>query len=512
MVAVFLLLAGALGVRLLLWNRAVGFEQGDPLEYVNIAYKMAFGIGIEWWDLRPLLLSLLFVPVLYVAQWWPDPTGEAMVRALRLVGVLFGVGIVGLTFLLGRQLAGEVAGLAAGVLVAVNPVVNRLSVSTYAELPSTFFIMLCLWLLVRALPAETGRTRWLAVWAGLAVGAGCMIRYQAIFYLPPIGLWVAIVALAHGSGGLFSRLRTLVDLRSWPGALVLGFGAGLGLAMLAQGIIELVAYGRPFHSLIASFTYNVTSGQAPVEFGEEPFDWYVRQTPNWLGWMTAALAVIGMAASVRSKVRAGWSLVALAGLTMFLALSWLPHKEERFLSQIVPLVALFAALGLAMAARVFGWAWTLRTATRKPLMRRVGSSVMTVVILAGAAAPMLIASLTLDLTSNVGYVYGVKKAAELLPGATLGTIPWNIARPYAGTRLTLERMDRAVWNRRAEVTRTIEQSDFLLFPEYWLLEDREIDRLVEARFRSIEGYDDGVVLYQRRSMERPEEPNRRRQR
>jgi hypothetical protein len=339
-----------------------------------------------------------------------------------------------------------------------------------------------------------------------------MIRYQAIFYLPPIGLWVAMIALAHGSGSLSGRLRALVDLRTWPGAMVLGFGAGLGLALVAQGIIELVAYGRPFHSLIASFTYNVTSGQAPVEFGEEPFDWYVRQTANWLGWMTAALAVIGMAASVRSTHRAGWALVALAGLTMFLALSWLPHKEERFLSQIVPLVALFAALGLAMAARAFGWAWTLRTATRKPLMRRIGSGVMTVVILAGAAAPMLIASLTLDLTSNVGYVYGVKKAAELLPGATLGTIPWNIARPYAGTRLTLERMDRAVWNRRAEVTRTIEQSDFLLFPEYWLLEDREIDRLVEARFRSIEGYDDGVVLYQRRSLERPEEPNRRRSR
>ena len=142
MVPVVVLLAGALALRLVLWNRAVGFEQGDPLEYVNIAYKLAFGIGIEWWDLRPLLLSLLYVPVLYVAQWWPDPTGEAMVRALRLVSVLFGVGVVGLTYLLGRRLAGEIVGLGAGLLVAVNPVVNRMSVSTFAEVPSTFFILL----------------------------------------------------------------------------------------------------------------------------------------------------------------------------------------------------------------------------------------------------------------------------------------------------------------------------------------------------------------------------------
>ena len=60
-------------------------------------------------------------------------------------------------------------------------------------------------------------------------------------------------------------------------------------------------------------------------------------------------------------------------------------------------------------------------------------------------------------------------------------------------------MDRNVWDRRDEGwPRTIEQSDFLLFPEYWLLEDREIDKLVDARFRSIEAYEDGVVLYQSR--------------
>ena len=120
---------------------------------------------------------------------------------------------------------------------------------------------------------------------------------------------------------------------------------------------------------------------------------------------------------------------------------------------------------------------------------------------------MLEASLRLDLQSNVGYVAGVKRAAELKPGGTLGTIPWLVARPYAGTRLNLERMDRNIWSRRDEVASTIEASDFLLFPEYWLLEDREIDKLVDARFKSIESYEDGVVLYQNRRLD---EPTRRR--
>jgi hypothetical protein len=120
---------------------------------------------------------------------------------------------------------------------------------------------------------------------------------------------------------------------------------------------------------------------------------------------------------------------------------------------------------------------------------------------------MLYASWGLDLQSNVGYVAGVKRAAELKPGGTLGTIPWLVARPYAGTTLTLERMDRNVWERRDEVAHTIEVSDFLLFPEYWLLEDREVDTLVSARFHSIESYEDGVVLYKNRRLD---EPSRRR--
>ena len=65
-----------------------------------------------------------------------------------------------------------------------------------------------------------------------------------------------------------TRSARLLDLGLGPAALVLGFGGGLLLAILAQGSIELVAYGRPFHSLLASFEYNVTSGLAPVEFGK----------------------------------------------------------------------------------------------------------------------------------------------------------------------------------------------------------------------------------------------------
>lgn len=200
-------------------------------------------------------------------------------------------------------------------------------------------------MLVSALDAQTSSVLRRALGAGAAIGIGCIIRYQALFYLPPVGLWTAAVVLGRAPGGLWHRLGAAIDPRTWTGALALGFGSGLLLAVLAQRSIELIAYGRPFHSLFLSFEYNVASGLAPVEFGEEPFDWYWRESSSWLGLLPGILTVPGLLAPVRGQQAAGWRLVALACLTMLVSLSALPHKEERFMSQVVPLLALLAAQG-----------------------------------------------------------------------------------------------------------------------------------------------------------------------
>jgi len=511
---------GALGVRLVLWDRAYGFEQGDPVEYVNIAYRIAFGVGIEWWDLRPLLLSLLYVPIMVLMQWWPDPTGEAMVRALRLVGVAFGVGSVWLTYGIGRLLGGFAVGLVGGLVVALNPVINRLTPTTFAEVPSTFFVLLAAWLLLRAraaddasdgrtvspaLPTSTGPRPAVAVgrhnrprsWApllasaatgaGAALGIGCMIRYQAIAYLAPFGIWVLATDLWR-----IPPDRWLPTLLS-PRSLTLRFGVGLAVATAIQALIELVAYGRPFHSLLVSFQYNVTSGLAPVEFGAEPFDWFLRQTPSWFGLLPALLALVGLVRLVRGPRAAGWRLVGLAAATMLLVLSVLPHKEERFMTQVIPLLAPFVGAGVALLAA---------TAARLGAPAPVGAT-FAGLLAAAVSVPLLVASWTLDVRENAAYVDGAKRAADLKPDGVLGTIPWFVPRPYTGARLALERMDRNVWSDRERVARAIEASDFILIPEYWLLEDRDVDRLVSAGFRSIESYENGVALYQSRRLDEP---------
>ncbi len=489
------LLLGGLALRLVLWARAYGFEQGDPVEYVNIAYKIAFGIGIPWWDLRPLLLPLLYVPVLYVAQLWPDPSGEAMVRALRLVGVMFGFGSAWLVHLLGRRLGGEGVGLIGALLVTVNPVFNRLSVSTFAEVPSTFFVLLALWLLARA-PRRP-------LLAGLALGAACMIRYQALAFVPAIGLWVLWRATKE-EGRWTADGRTFGVVRR-PSFLV-HFGGGLGAAAVAQAIIETVAYGRPFHSLVASYQYNVVSGLAPAEFGSEPLGWFLFQIPEWFGILPMVMALIGLGGLWWWPRSTEWRLIGLAAAAMSLFLSALPHKELRFATQVLPLLALFSAQGIVQLSR---WAAAI------PQSSRQARTVIPLVLTAAICLPLLGGSLRLDLEADVAYVDGPKRAAELRPGGTMGTIPWFVPRPYTGTRLNLERMDRGSWDDRERVARTVAESDFLLFPEYWLLEDREVRRLVDADYRTIESYENGVVLLQNRRLQEPrgpDEPARRRSR
>jgi hypothetical protein len=486
-----------LALRLALWWRAEGFEQGDPIEYVNIAYKIAFGIGIEWWDLRPLALSLIYVPVLYAAQVWPDPTGEAMVKALRLVSVAFATGATAWVYLLGRRLGGELTGLGAALLVGVNPVFNQLAVSTFAEVPSTCLVLLSVWLLVLVYrpPADGGRFAGAsrsACAAGLALGFGCMIRYQAIFFLPAIGLWLVLAQVGAQDGSGLTRVRALFGRRS----AAIWFGVGLAAAATLQGVIEWIAYGQPYHSLIASFDYNVTSGLAPVEFGAEPFNWFLGETPSWFGIVPAILALVGTLALWRGPRAAEWRLVGLTAATMFLALSALPHKEDRFMVQVVPLLALLAAQGaVLLGARA-------SVALHRLQENLASVTIASVLVLAGAT-PLLLTSWSLDLNANIAYVDGPKRAAQIRPGGVMGTIPWFVPRPYTGTRLTLTRMDRNAWKDRDTVTRTIQESDFLLFPEYWLLEDREIDKLVDARFRSIQAYDNGVVLYESRQLDEP---------
>jgi hypothetical protein len=454
--AIVLTIAVAAVLKLILLFRAVGFEQGDPLEYINIAHTITHRTGEEWWDIRPLVYPLMLVPFIRLGELFPDPTGEAAVQLLRATPLAFSVGCIAVSAAIAHLLSGRVAAVTTALLLTANPVFNQLSVSPFAEIPATFGVLCATLIAIRARPNTAA-----GIGAGLALGLACMARYQSLAFIAPFALW--LVLSRH-------RLR--------PG----GFVVGISLCIVLQAALDWLAYGAAFHSLIQSAAYNVTTDEAASFYGAEPFGWYIATIGNWLGYLPAILSLVGVAALWKSSRRFAWMLVLGLAVVMLLWLSAIAHKEARFTSQVVPFLAVAAGHGAALIARF-----------RRPL-----GPILTTLALCLSIGFGIRQSLTLDLIFNPGFVEGPKLVAAERPGAVLGTIPWFIARPYTYGRIELIRADVDAWADRAYMESVIERADYILLREYDFASDRAIARLVDSQFRTRETYPEQVVLLERR--------------
>lgn len=206
--------------------------------------------------------------------------------------------------------------------------------------------------------ADVGGPTWVIV---LATVTGLLLGWPfAVVALVPFGLHL-----------LLTRDTTSLVLNgaTWT-ALVLGLSA----------VVDRHYYGRWLCAAYHIILYNAFGvgggGQGSDLYGTEPASWYAHNLLlnfNVLALLAAAspLAVAAVYARVRSAAGArvsasadplGASLphlaAALGQLWLWFALmSSRPHKEERFLFVIFPLVPLAAAVTLAEALRVFEAAW-----------------------------------------------------------------------------------------------------------------------------------------------------------
>ena len=146
-------------------------------------------------------------PLYYALAWlWTQLTGTAE-YGLRSLSALFGVATVPVAFLLGRELLGRRAGIAAAALVAVNPML--LWYSQEARAYSLFALLCAISVLyfVRALRGG-GRDDVLA-W-GIASGLALATHYFAFFLLAAEALW-----LLGGCGGRRSPASACSPSPGW---------------------------------------------------------------------------------------------------------------------------------------------------------------------------------------------------------------------------------------------------------------------------------------------------------
>src|SRR5215510_5340677 len=140
------------------------------MSIVPRAWHMAHGGGLDprWFD-YPTLLMYVLAPF---QAWESHPS----YLAARIVVIVLALGAVAASWWLGRRAYGDLAGIVAGVAVAVETTHVTYSRMAVTDVPLTLGVAVSLTLLV------TGRIEL----AGVAVGLATSFKYPGVFLIVPL--------------------------------------------------------------------------------------------------------------------------------------------------------------------------------------------------------------------------------------------------------------------------------------------------------------------------------------
>jgi hypothetical protein len=290
------------------------------------AHRVAFGYGIVPWEFRvgarSWLLPGALAGVMKLASFAGDgPTLSLAAVRVVLVALSMSAALAAWAWSRRRDDAGALVAAAATAcwfeLVYFAPKALSEVVAGHVLVTALF-----------ALDGERGRHRLLA--AGALLGLVVALR----LHLAPAAAVAIVWAVAR------YRRRVLEVL------------AGVSLAILVAGVLDLVTWGSAFHSYWSTFRINVVEGKSE-SWGVLPwagYGWMLRGV--WGPVAVPLLALAGLGA--RRK-----PLLLAVSFAILATHSAIPHKEWRFVYPAVLLVVVLAAIGSAEVTR---WARRRRAA------------------------------------------------------------------------------------------------------------------------------------------------------
>lgn len=265
--------------------------------------------------------------------------------SVRLLSALFGIALTWLVYLVGAQLFGLWAGVAAAALVAVNPLLVWLSQEVRMYVPATALALGSIYCLLQAVKQRGWA--WWAGYAALAVTAAYS-HISGSFLLPAAALY--LVARGWRERALWRVGLPVVML---SGLTYVPFARN---AWQASGVaLEINVYprlnlGEQLWALAQSFALR-----------------FVPETPAWL-WIPVSLLVLVWLAGVvlggaqrndgRSQ-RAPGFLVLVWVLVPLGAFLWLnsrrPAFNPKYLAPVLPAVWIGVGAGIARLSRWRRW-------------------------------------------------------------------------------------------------------------------------------------------------------------
>jgi hypothetical protein len=315
----------------------------------------------------------------------PRPPADTL-RAARLPMVLLGAGTAAMLFLIGYELAGAVAGLVAAVAFIAAPFVQTLLPRAHTESPFLFFLLLALWLSVRA--ARGQRPLLLGGLAGLAAGLSAGSKLTGVLALAALAAFaigaLVLVLVARSQAGAWVGPGALLE-RAWRWS-ALGAVVGLVVFVAVNPFLWPDPVGRSRAML--DFRQQEMFGQRMLNqelavpedlptrvglllrqtFVGEP--WAARRlgVPLEAGLAAIGLGVLGWQVLGRRRegglvgphaVVLAWGLILVAGTAPNLGIDW-----DRYYLPTVALGLVLAGVGAATVVDVVWWTVRRRDSSR----------------------------------------------------------------------------------------------------------------------------------------------------
>ena len=310
-----------------------GFITGDDVEILEAGLSPVTDLTYHAWNIRNLLVPRgLVAPV----AWLGSIVGVRAPSLLVELGTLPFVALATLNVYLVYRIASSGRTHALGVMAASIYAVHWLPLgygaTVYPRTVSTACILLAVCLL-----EGRGRDLSRSAGAGLLVALAFAARYSEAIFLAPL----VLMGWTQGLGVRRSLVRAF-------GVLA---GFGLGSAVFV-GLVDLWTWGEPFHSLVEFARYTLVERAASSLRPVQGPLWYLRRAQFWL--IPTLLPFL----LVRKRDRQATSLWLLLILPI-VALSFVRHKEMRYLQAVIPFLAILVALG---ARRLWALGWRRTTA------------------------------------------------------------------------------------------------------------------------------------------------------
>ena len=330
----WLIMAVGLVARVTAWWFKGGFHYPDEIfQQVEPAQYLRTGVAWLPWEfvrgVRSWVLPGLYAGFLEMLS-WVGLTGLPAFRLITLQNAVLTLLMVPAGYRIGVALwpqgdpDAENAGLSVAAFTALLPTLVYYSPHTLIGTPCMVALSwgYTHWLEARRSDAPSLRS---LVLCGLFFGIAGALRFTCGFHI--------LVPLAD----LLLRFRS----RALKPLLA---GAALPVAIL--GLVDLFTWGWPFHSTVEHLRYNFFERGAS-QHGTSPWHYYAAESVWGRFGPLAALTVSVLLAGLRRT----W-LLLLTLLLPTVLLSFLPHKEDRFLMYNWPLFA--GALGIGWFT-LAGW-------------------------------------------------------------------------------------------------------------------------------------------------------------